>query len=35
MEGTEGTRGGREGGSDGVRQRWSGSGSREGRLREG
>ena len=37
--GTEGARGGREGGreggSDDVRQRGSGSGGREGRLREG
>ena len=35
MGGTEGARGGREGGSDHVRQRGSGSGGREGRLREG
>ena len=36
MGGTEGARaGGREGGSDDVRQRGSGSGGREGRLREG
>ena len=39
MGGTEGARGGtpggREGGSDDVRQRGSGSGGRERRLREG
>ena len=35
MGGTEGARGGREGGSDDVSQRGSGSGGREGRLREG
>ena len=35
MGGTEGARGGREGGSDDVRQERSGSGGREGRLREG
>ena len=36
MGGTEGARGGREGGgSNDVRQRGSGSGGREGRLREG
>ena len=34
MGGTEGARGGREGGIDDVRQRGSGSGGREGRLRE-
>ena len=32
---TEAARGGREGGSDDVRQRGSGSGGREGSLREG
>ena len=35
MGGTEGARGGRDGGSDDARQRGSGSGGREGRLREG
>ena len=33
--GSKGREGGREGGSDDVRQRGSGSGGREGRLREG
>ena len=33
--GGKGWEGGREGGSDDVRQRGSGSGGREGRLREG
>ena len=33
-EGVEGSRGGREGGSDDVRQGGSGSGGREGGLRE-